>query len=92
MEDVLPERPHSWAACETFCKTVKGENIITRDHLKTIYVNDFTVEISTGLGPMFGNRLYGITVVDSGKHRHDLSRCVGSTDELRAYIKNLEEH
>ena len=90
--NLLPTYGHSTAAESEFRRVIKGDNFMTRNHIKTIYINDFAVEITTGEG--FGHQnIYGVTVVDTieNKHRIDLGKCLHSEKEVENYIKELSK-
>lgn len=89
---ILSTYAHSNKASEDFCSVVKGQNFMTGRHIKTIYINDFAVEITEG-EDFSHNKIYGVTVVDTkdNKHRTKLGKCCYSIAEVEKYVKDLGE-
>lgn len=76
---------------ESAPNTLKGENFITPDRIRTIKVNDrYNAELSLRTG-FSGAYIYGITVFKPGseKSEHELSKCVHSGEEITEHLNSL---
>lgn len=73
-----------------FTSVVKGKNFITPTINGYFISGNYIVELSRGTD-FEGNRVYGVTVVDSKTMTHDRekSQLCNSLAEANAYIKQL---
>jgi len=66
----------------------EGANLITPEILGYYGTKEFAIELSTGIG-IFGDRIFGVTVVDGGEDTCELNRCLHSKTEAVDYINEL---
>ena len=87
---ILETYQHSDDARNDFLDVVKGNNVFSPIHHKTIYINNFAVEITSG--EFMGDTLYGVTVVNTltKSQEYDLSGCCHSEKEIKAKITVLK--
>ena len=87
---LLSTYAHSDSARKDFKSVVKGDNVFSPKHHKTIYINNFAVEITSG--KFMGSTLYGVTVVNTltKEQEYDLSGCCHSEKEIKAKITVLK--
>ncbi len=73
-----------------FDEHMKGKNILTPDVLGYGVSSGFAYEFSAGTD--FERKpMYGVTVLelDTGKHRHDLSKCFASKEAAAEHVEQL---
>jgi len=92
MNTILNTYDHSHKARADFKKAFKiwSDNPFTPDHIKTFYINDYAVELTTGEGSS-GNTVYGVTVVDTFKNENivELGKCLHSLKQVQEYLDHL---
>lgn len=77
-------------AKEIFKETVKGSNFMTPNIIKYLKLGkDGAIEISTGKG-ITGNDMFGVTVVEDGEHKHNLTKSLALLDSALMYAKGLQ--
>lgn len=76
-------------ANEIFTSVVKGNNFMTPNKISYHKIKNGAVELSSGTG-FSGNTMYGVTVVQNGKHDANLSKCFYSKVKAMEYIESLK--
>jgi hypothetical protein len=73
-----------------FTQVVTGFNFMTPTVSGYWQSGDYQCEVSRGTG-IDGNKIYGVTVVNTDKmeHEHSLSKCFDSRAHALAYVKVL---
>lgn len=87
---ILETYAHSEDARHDFLDVISGPNHMTPEHIKTIYINNFAVEITKG--KWINNTIYGFTVVNTitNKVEDDLSSACWSEKEIKDRITVLK--
>lgn len=77
-----------WRARDEFRRHVPGQNFMTPELMYFREAGRFVVELSTGM--FLGDRLFGVTVVETGVGRdYDLSQAFHSREDAERFIDEL---
>lgn len=71
-----------------FRRVIRGENMMTPNLIGFYKIKDGEVEISQGTG-IWGDELYGVTVVIGGKQSYELNALEKSLADAEEYVKSL---